>query len=161
MNLDQFDHLLKIAQVMPHAEEAVDEYFDQIVNCIDQEKTQEAAKMIELVFDKGAADVRFIFYYFYAYFAENGIKSFAESFPRMISLFNEYQNILLPQVNIEKHIQSSLNWFFSHILTRYKYYERMYASGKIIPFGKIGLGAFFGRFRALINFAERLPKFLF
>ena len=160
MNLAKIDHLLKSAQTT--SEEAVEEYFDQIVNCIDQEKTQDAAKMIELVFAKGAADVRLIFYYFYAHFAEHGIKSFSETFPLIISLFNKYQNVLLPKIKIEKHIESSLNWYFSHLLLRLKYYEKMYASGQIHPIWKKSvLDLSSGDLEQLIKISEKLRNFFF
>lgn len=135
-DLSTVEHLLKRtnpSQAAQELEQAVEEHFEEIVHCIDQEKTQEAAKLIEKVFAKGAPDVRLIFYYFYTNFAEEGIKSFGEIFPLMISMLKEHMEHLLPVNKRSKHVESSLNWFFSHLLFRFKYFEKMYASGKIHP----------------------------
>jgi hypothetical protein len=135
-DLTLLKQLLENATKQTISESAAEEYFDQIVDCIEQEKTDEAAQMIEKVFSKGATDVRLIFYYLYTHFAKHGIKSFASTFPIITSVVNDYQNILLPENKIEKHIQNSLKWFFSHLLFRFKYYEKLMASGKTHPIWK-------------------------
>lgn len=75
------DQLLESPNTASSSEEVVEEYFDEIVNYIEQEKTDEAAKLIEKVFGKGAPDIRLIVYYFYSHFTNHGIKSFMEIFP--------------------------------------------------------------------------------
>lgn len=139
INLSLLDHLIQNANAKPPSEDAVDEYFDHIVNCIEQENIKEAAKCIEKIFAKNVPDIRIIVYYFYAHFNEHGIKSFAKTFPLTKSLVCDHLETLTPKNRIDKHIQSSLNWFFSHILHRFKYYEKLHSSGKEHPVWKKSL----------------------
>lgn len=160
ITLEKLNYLLLNAKTT--SEEPVEEHFDQIVHDIDQDKTADAAKLIELVFAKGAADVRLIFYYAYAHFAEHGISSFKETFPFIISLLNDYPHILLPQNKVEKHIQNSLNWFFSHLLFRIKYYEKMHAAGKVHPIWKKSTSDISSdELERVITIAEAMRKFFF
>lgn len=129
VNLSLLEDLIKNANPQSTSENSVDEYFDQIVNYMEQEKINQAAKLIEKVFAKNVPDIRLIFYYFYAHFAENGIKSFAKTFPLAKSLINDHIEILTPKNRTDKHLQNSLNWFFSHLLQRFKYFEKLNGSG--------------------------------
>lgn len=136
INLSILENLIQNAKSQPHSENAVDEHFDQIVLFIEQEKTKEAAGLIEKVFAKNVPDIRLIVYYFYAHFTEHGIKSFVKTLPLAKSLIHNHIDILTPKNRIDKHVQSSLNWFFSHLLQRFKYYEKLQSSGKIHPLWK-------------------------
>jgi hypothetical protein len=93
-------------------------------------------EMIEKVFAKGIPDIRLIVYYLYAHFTNHGIKSFVETFPVMISLATVHWDILAPLNRKDKHVQSSLNWFFSQILLKLKYSEKLHNTGKINPVWK-------------------------
>lgn len=135
-NLEKLKDVIKNAQVQNYQEHLVDEYFDQIVDCIEQENTKEAAVLIEKVFDKGIPDIRLIVYYLYAHFAENGIRSFVHTFPLLIHLVNDHWEILYPKNKIEKHFHTGLNWFFSQILLKIKFYEKMQQGGKVHPVWK-------------------------
>ncbi|MCE2983348.1 MAG: hypothetical protein LW832_07265 [Parachlamydia sp.] len=135
-DLTLLDHLIQNPPSNPPSEAIVDEHFDQIVNFIEQEKIKEAAKLIEKVFAKQVPDIRLIVYYIYAHFTDNGIKSFATTFPLIKSLVIDHEATLTPKNRTDKHIQNSLNWFFSHLLQRFKYYEKLHASGKEHPIWK-------------------------
>lgn len=136
INLSLLENLIQNANPKSTSENAVDEYFDQIVNFIEQEKIKEAAGLIEKVFAKNVPDIRLIVYYFYAHFTEHGIKSFVKTFPLTKTLIQDHIEILTPKNRIDKHVQSSLNWFFSHLLQRFKYYEKLHHSGKSHPIWK-------------------------
>ncbi|MBA2368460.1 MAG: hypothetical protein H0V82_05485 [Candidatus Protochlamydia sp.] len=136
VNLCILEDLIQNANPQSPSENVVDEHFDQIVSCIEQEKTKEAAKLIEKVFSKNVPDIRLIIYYLYADFAENGIKSLNQTFPLIKSLVNEHIEILTPRNRVDKHVQSSLNWLFSHLLHRFKYFEKLHSSGKAHPLWK-------------------------
>lgn len=131
--LNLLENLIKNASLRPPSEKVVDEYFDQIVSCIEQENTYEAAKLIEQVFAKDVPDIRLIVYYFYAHFADHGIKGLGDALPIIKSLVNDHKEILTPKNRIDKHVESSLNWFFSHLLLKLKYYEKMHSAGQIHP----------------------------
>ena len=136
VNLALLENLFKNASSKTKPVNSSEEYFDQIVSSIEQEKASDAAKMIEKVFVKGDPDIRLIMYYFYAHFTAHGIKSFLETFPSIISIINDQWDVLTPQNKKDTHLQSSLNWFFSHLLQRIKYYEKLYKSGKVHPIWK-------------------------
>lgn len=118
------------------SEKVVEEHFDQIVDYIERENTGEAAKLIEKVFAKNVPDIRLIVYYFYVHFATHGIQSFEETFPILTQLVNDHWEILTPKNRIDKHVQNSLNWFFSQVLLRLKYCEKLHHSGKVHPIWK-------------------------
>lgn len=139
INLSLFENLIQNANPKTTSENLIDEHFDQIVSFIEQEKIKEAAGLIEKVFAKNVPDIRLIIYYFYGHFTEHGIKSFIKTLPLAKSLINDHIIILTPKSRIDKHIQSSLNWFFSHILQRFKYYEKLHNAGKSHPVWKKSL----------------------
>lgn len=135
-DLKLLENVIKNAALNPISEKPAEEYFDQIVSCIEQEKTNEAGTLIEKVLAKNVPDVRLIVYYFYVHFAENGIKSFGATFPIITTLVNDHWETLTPKNRIDKHVENSLNWFFSHILLRIKHYEKLHKSGKVHPVWK-------------------------
>ncbi len=98
--------------------------FDKVVELVDKEQMKTALQIIEKSFSEGICDVRFIFYYLYAYFFEKGLKSLQEIFPLIVTLGQEHVDKLVPTNNRETHLQSSLNWFFSSILKKLKYIEK-------------------------------------
>ncbi len=131
VDLGLLQNLFKNAALADQAVNTPEDQFDQVVTFIEQDKINEAAGIIEQVFGKGIPDIRLIVYYFYAHFSHHGIKSFIEIFPGMISIVNEHWEVLCPQNRKDKHVQSSLNWFFSQILIKLKYAEKLYGTGKI------------------------------
>lgn len=131
-DLNLLNNLINNKTLNP-SEKYAEEHFDQIVNFIEQEQTSDAAKLIEKVFAKQVPDIRLIVYYFYTHFAEHGIQSFEHTFPIIISLVNDHWDLLTPKNRIDKHVQNSLNWFFSHILLRLKYYEKLHTAGQLHP----------------------------
>ncbi len=139
-NLALLEKLLndpKVSNAVENAvENAVDDEFDQIVSYIEQEKTSEATKLIENVFAKGVPDFRLITFYFYAHFSVHGIKSFSETFPKLILIVNEHWNVIRPLDRKAKHVESSLNWFFSQVLNKLKYCEKLQKTGKVHPIWK-------------------------
>lgn len=136
VDLDILQNLLKNATPPNPTENTSEELFDQIVTFIEQEKINEATGLIEKIFAKGIPDVRLIVYYFYAHFTNYGIKSFIGIFPGIISMVNEYWDVLRPLNRKDKQVQSSLNWFFSHILIKIKYSEKLHNTGKMHPIWK-------------------------
>ncbi len=136
VDLDLVQNLLKNATPSNSSEYPPDEHFDQIVDYVEKEKINEAAEMIEKIFAKGIPDIRLIIYYLYAHFTNHGIKSFVETFPVMISLVTVHWEVLAPSNRKDKHVQSSLNWFFSQILLKLKYSEKLHNTGKINPVWK-------------------------
>lgn len=134
MTLDLVQSTLKNPTALNGAEEKnTPEHFDKIVTYIEQEKINEAVRLIEKSFVKGIPDIRLIVYYYYAHFFTHGIKSFLIIFPSLISTINEHWDILRPLNSKEKQVQSSLNWFFSQIINKLKYCEKLFKTGKMHP----------------------------
>ncbi|MFI5342605.1 MAG: type VI secretion system protein IglI family protein [Chlamydiales bacterium] len=121
------------------SEAVVEEYFDSIVQCMEQEKSTEAVEMIEKVLIAGVADIRLIGYFLYIHFANHGIKSFTETLPLLTSLFNDHWSLLRPLNKTEKHVQNSLNWYFSEVLFKLRHIEKLQKGGHPHPLWKKSL----------------------
>lgn len=121
------------ASQSPSEDPSSQENFNKIVNLIEQEKINEAARLIEKSFAKGIPDIRLIVYYYYSHFFNHGIKSFIEIFPNITTLVQEHWETLQPHTSKEKQVQSSLNWFFSHVINKLKYCEKLYKDGRTHP----------------------------
>lgn len=115
------------------SEAIVEEHFDFIVQCMEQEKLTEAQEMIEKVLVAGVADIRLIGYFLYIHFTNHGIKSFTETFPLLSSLFNDHWDLLRPLNKTEKHVQNSLSWYFSEVLYKLRHIEKLHKAGQIHP----------------------------
>ena len=115
-------------------EEVPFEHFDKVVDFIEKENMKPALQIIHKSFSEGICDVRFIFYVFYANFLEKGILSLQEICPVIVSLAGEHSHRLVPLNKKEIHLQNSLNWFFSKLLGKLKYGDRLSKGGKKHPF---------------------------
>lgn len=133
IDLDLVKNLLASAELPNSSAEAHDEHFDQIAHFIEQEAVEEAAELIEQSFLKKNPDIRVIFYYFYVHFCHYGITSFPIVFPFIISMINDHWDVLRPLNRKENHFQSSVHWFFSHLLSKIKYCEKLHRAGKSHP----------------------------
>lgn len=107
--------------------------FGEIVTCIEQEKITEAMKLIAKILEEGNLDIRVIVYYFYGYFLDHGIKSFKEIFPLITTLVNDHWEQLTPIQKRDKHVENSLNWFFTQFINKMKYYQKLYNKGQTHP----------------------------
>lgn len=137
INLDLLQDSLKNAsQSNAKEKNTSDDYFDKIVSLIEKEKINEAAKMIETIFAKSTPDIRLIVYYYYAYFTHQGVKAFLEVFPGLVAILNNHWDVLRPFNRKEKQVENSLNWFFSQVLSKLKYCEKLFKEGKMHPIWK-------------------------
>lgn len=132
-DLNLLEGLLQQATAGNPADETPQELFDQIVALVEQDKIDDAAGLIEKAFAKGIPDIRLIVYYYYAHFNNCGVKAFADILPGISSIVNQHWNEIKPIDRKDKHVQNSLNWFFSQALDRLKYSEKLYLSGKSHP----------------------------
>lgn len=108
-------------------------HFDKIVNCIEREKMDDAADMIEKIFEKGNPDIRLIVYYFFAHFFEHGLKSFAEIFPLLSKIISEHWDVLRPLSRKEKQVENSLTWLFVQLINKLKYVQKIAKAGTEHP----------------------------
>lgn len=139
-----------------------DEYFDKIVTLIEKEKINEAASIIEGIFAKGNPDIRLIVYYYYAYFTNFGIKAFIDILPGLTMIINDYWEILRPFNRKEKQVQNSLNWLFTHVLTKLKYCEKIFKEGKIHPIWKKSTAEItIEEFNQIVKSVEEFKNFFF
>ncbi|MGH2612204.1 MAG: type VI secretion system protein IglI family protein, partial [Rhabdochlamydiaceae bacterium] len=132
MTLDVLQTSLETSQELQ--EEISQLAFDEIASFVESEDMDKAKKLIEEVFKKGNLDIRLITYYFYAHFLDVGVKSFKETLPFFITLLTKHEKILTPTNRKGKQIENSLNWFFSYLLTKIKYGEKLQKEGKTFPF---------------------------
>ena len=133
LDLELVTNLLTNAEIPDSPSETVDSHFDQIAHLIEQEEVEEAAELIEKSFSKGTPDIRIIFYYHYAYFCHFGTESLITSLPSIASMVNNHWEVLRPTHRKENHFQSSVNWFFLHLLNKLKYCEKLHRAGKAHP----------------------------
>lgn len=132
-DLHLLEGLLTQTNASNPADETPQELFDQIVALVEQEKIDDAVGLIEKTFTKGIPDIRLIVYYYYAHFSNCGVKAFADIFPGISAIINQHWNAIKPVDRKDKHVQNSLNWFFSQVLNRLKYSEKLHLSGKSHP----------------------------
>ncbi|MCE5318357.1 MAG: type VI secretion system ImpA family N-terminal domain-containing protein [Parachlamydia sp.] len=108
-------------------------HFDKIVQCIEREKMDEAADMIEKIFAKGTPDIRLIAYYLFAHFCDQGLKSFADIFPLLSTIFTEHWDTLLPSSRKEKQVENSLTWLIVQLISKLKYVQKVAKAGTPHP----------------------------
>lgn len=99
--------------------------FDKIATHVEKEEMDAAMQMIHEAFEEGNFDMRLISYYFYADFLKSGVKSFKEILPAFVALTTDHWEALRPSQRKEKQIESSFNWFFTHVINKLKYNDRL------------------------------------
>ena len=104
--------------------------FDKIASFVEKEDLETAAEMIHPILVKGNLDIRLIVYYFYAHFLEEGVKSFSSTLPLLSSLLDIHWKHLKPTNRKARQIENSLSWFFSHLLSKLKYSEKLAKEGR-------------------------------
>lgn len=98
---------------------------DKIANCAENEQIDEIEELVQNVLEQGYLDIRIIVYYSYSHFVKMGVKSLQETLPIFMQLIEEHYETLQPVQRKEKHIESSFNWFFVHVLSKLKYNEKL------------------------------------
>ena len=131
ITLDPLQRLLEDCR--PIENEITELRFGEIVTCIEQEKISEAMRLVAKILEEGNLDIRVIVYYFYGYFLDHGIKSFKEIFPLVTTLVNDHWERLTPVQKRDKHVENSLNWFFTQFINKMKYYQKLYNKGQTHP----------------------------
>lgn len=117
----------------PTDDQALLTHFDKIVHCIEREKMDEAADMIEKIFAKGTPDIRLIVYYFFAHFFGHGLKSFVDIFPLLQTILSKYWDTLLPANRKEKQVENSLVWLVVQLISKLKYVQKVAKEGSSHP----------------------------
>ena len=104
--------------------------FDQIASCVEKEEMETAVELIQSLFEVGNFDIRLISYYLYAHFLKKGVRSFIETLPIFQTLIGTEWKNLKPIQRKEKQVESSFNWFFTHVINKLKYNERLFKEKK-------------------------------
>lgn len=161
VNLVLLRSALQNASLEADFEEVSPTLFDEVVTCIEQEKIDEAARLIEGIFLKDIPDFRLIVYYFYAQFFEQGILSFKEVLPSIISIINESWEILRPITRKEKQVLNSLNWFVLQLISKLKYCEKLHKAGKSHPIWERSLEITPKELAEVIEAADNFKNFFY
>jgi hypothetical protein len=104
--------------------------FDKIADFIENEEMESALALIHEAFSVGNFDMRLVSYYLYGDFLKSGVKSFKETLPLFIRLVKDHWEALRPFHRKEKQIESSFNWFFTQVINKLKYNERLCRDSK-------------------------------
>jgi hypothetical protein len=104
--------------------------FDKIAEHIEKEEMDSAVALIQDAFGEGNFDMRLVSYYFYDDFVKSGVKSFKETLPIFMGLVKDHWEALRPLHRKDKQIESSFNWFFTQVVNKLKYNERLYKENK-------------------------------
>jgi len=121
----ELDVLQKLQESKLATTDISPQIFDKIAAYIEKEEMDNAVQMIHEAFNEGNFDIRLISYYFYAKFLKSGVKSFTEALPAFIGLTTDHWEALRPSERKEKQIESSFNWFFTHVINKLKYNDRL------------------------------------
>jgi hypothetical protein len=124
LNLNELSALLENA--IPAEEETFDIRFEKTVSLVEQEKFTEAIPLIKTILNEGRIDIRLVMYLFYAHFLEEGVKSLNDIFLFIVTLIDEHWEKLSPAQMRDKHVHSSLAWFFSSISKKLRRSEKLY-----------------------------------
>lgn len=142
-------------------EHTLQNHFDKIVTCIEQEKMDEAADIIEKIFAKGTPDIRLIVYYFFAHFFEHGLKSFAEIFPLLETILAKHWDALLPANRKEKQVENSLAWLIVQLINKLKYVQKVVKAGNTHPIWKEALAMSLQEHEKVVGTLQNFKDFFY
>jgi hypothetical protein len=106
-------------------EDILPQVFDKIASHIEKEEMPQAVEQILAVFEEGNFDMRLVSYYLYAHFLQKGFMSFNETLPIFKSLIIHEWESLRPIQRKDRQVESSFNWYFTHVINKLKYNERL------------------------------------
>jgi hypothetical protein len=104
--------------------------FDKIAEHVEKEEMDSGVALIQEAFGEGNFDMRLVSYYLYDDFVKSGVKSFNETLPIFMSLVKDHWEALRPFQRKDKQIESSFNWFFTQVVNKLKYNERLCKENK-------------------------------
>lgn len=133
----------------PSEKEISQQLFDKIATFVEKEELETASEMIENALRERILDIRLIVYYLYGHFIEEGVKSFSSTLPVLSSLLENEWESLKPTNRKGRQVENSLNWFFSRLLDKLKYSEKVAKEGKDSPLWEKSLDLSDKEFKAL------------
>ncbi len=130
--LESFSKYLEAATAKES--EVFDLHFEEIVSLVEQEEYARAASKIAPILEEGCLDVRLVMYLFYSHLMEEGVSTLTPIFQNIVSLIDDYSDKITPIQNRDKHIQTSLIWFFSTLSKKLRLIEKLLKDGRSDPF---------------------------
>lgn len=123
--MTDFDILKSLQETKLAGADISQQDFDKIAGHLEKEEMDFATELIHEVLENGNFDMRLIAYLFYAEFLKFGVKSFKVAFPTFMTLIQDHWEALRPSHRKEKQIESSFNWFFTQVINKLKYNDRL------------------------------------
>lgn len=159
IELDFFHHSTSEEKLIP--EHILLQQVDQISGYVENEEIEAAVEAIQPVLKQGNWDIRLIVYYFYLHFLGEGVKSFSQTLPILHSLLDQRWENLKPTQRKERHVENSLNWFFSHILDKLKYMEKQAKERKGCVLWEISLNLSEEDFERVFETVQNFQNFFY
>lgn len=142
-------------------EDISQQLFDQIAGFVEKEDLETAAEMIHPVLSEGNLDIRLIVYYLYAHFLEEGVKSFSATLPLLSSLLEDHWKSLKPTNRKARQVENSLGWFFSHLLDKLKYSEKLAKEGREYPLWQKSVALSDKEFKQVLQSTQHFHQFFY
>ncbi len=132
INATQLNSLLENATAVQ--EEAFDVRFEEVVSLVDEERFNEASKLILSILNEGSVDLRLVMYLFYTQFINQGIGALKMIFPAIEKILDDDWEKISPVNQRDQYLSTSLTWFLSAIGKKIKRSEKLYKSKKTDDF---------------------------
>ncbi len=126
----EIDILKQLQESTLATDDILPQIFDKIAEHVEKEEMDSAVVLIQESFGDGNFDMRLVSYYLYDDFVKCGVKSFKETLPIFMSLVKDHWEALRPFQRKDKQIESSFNWFFTQVVNKLKYNERLCKENK-------------------------------